>query len=68
MLQADHLSSPAQHLLDENRKIDFPRAIWTSVRHDNGELLRQHHQDSQIAMVDVLMGDKHGVQGRELCR
>ena len=68
MLQTDHLSSSAQNILDENRKIDLPRAIGMAVRHDDGEILRQHHQNAQVAMVDVLMSDKHSVQGRELGR
>src|SRR2546430_15363268 len=68
MLQTDHLSSSAQNILDENRKIDLPRAIGIAVRHDDGEILRQHHKNAQVAMVDVLMGDKHSVQGRGVGR
>jgi hypothetical protein len=67
MLQTDHLSSSTQNPLDERRKVDLPCVIRVAVRHDDGELLRQHHENSQIAMVDVLVGDKDRVEGRELC-
>ena len=66
MFETDYLPFRAQYVLDEGRQIDLPHVSRVVVRHDNGEILGQHHEDSQIAMIDVLVGHKDGIQRREL--
>src|SRR5881296_4773716 len=67
MLETDDLASSTQNPLDECRQIDLPHVIRVEVRHDDGEILGQHHETSQVAMINVLVGNKDSIQRRELC-
>src|SRR5256885_12761343 len=67
MLETDYLPSSTQHPLDESRQIDLPHVITVELRHDDRQILGQHHKHSQIAMINILVGDKDSIQRRELC-
>src|SRR5439155_619246 len=65
--KTNHLPPSTQNALDESRQIDLPHVVPVVVRHDNGEILGQHHQHSQVAMINVLVGHKDRIQRWELC-
>ena len=62
MFETNHVAALAKDLVDYSSQIDLPHMMTAIARDNNGHVLRQHHQNSQIKMIDILVRNKHGIE------
>ena len=68
VFETNHLAALPEDLVDQRPEIDLPHAITSMARHNNRDILGQHHQNAQVEMIDILVGNKHSIEAWQLGR